>query len=119
MSRTGVLVVGAEVTALVDLMRGEGFVLDNHNEHVAVTDVELIRALRNLRALRERATTMPVIPGASMSELERYAILETLKATGGSTSQAAGILGISTRTIQYRLLEYHGPQRASATAKRR
>jgi two-component system response regulator HydG len=46
------------------------------------------------------------IPGASMAELERYAILKTLEAVGGSTSRAAEILGISVRTIQYRLHEY-------------
>ena len=52
-------------------------------------------------------TRLPVIPGATMAELERYAITETLKATGGSTSKAADVLGISTRTIQYRLHQYN------------
>jgi DNA-binding NtrC family response regulator len=52
-------------------------------------------------------TGMPMIPGATMAELERYAILETLKATGGSTSRAAEMLGLSTRTIQYRLHDYN------------
>jgi two-component system, NtrC family, response regulator AtoC len=55
---------------------------------------------------------MPAIPGATMAELERYAILETLKAAGGSTSKAAEILGISARTIQYRLHEYHAAPRS-------
>src|SRR5678816_1278117 len=41
---------------------------------------------------------MPVVPGATMTEVERYTILETLKATGGSTSRAAEMLGISPRT---------------------
>ena len=41
-----------------------------------------------------------------MADIERYAILETLKSTGGSTSKAADMLGISVRTIQYRLHEY-------------
>jgi DNA-binding NtrC family response regulator len=50
---------------------------------------------------------VPVVPGASLAELERYAILETLKATNGSTTKAAEILGISVRTIQYRLHEYN------------
>ena len=36
---------------------------------------------------------LPMIPGATLAELERYAILETLKATGGSTSRAAEMLG--------------------------
>lgn len=48
----------------------------------------------------------PRIPGASMSEIERYAILKTLEHVGGSTRRAAEILGISTRKIQYRLNEY-------------
>lgn len=187
MSRTGrVLVVGDEVNALVDLVRGEGFAVDvaTNAVHalskydafapdVVLTDVELIKELcahervcdviviadtveqaveamrtgasdylkkpvhrdelliviakaietsqlrREIRELRARTSGAPTIPGASMSELERYAILETLKSTGGRTSQAAEILGISTRTIQYRLIEYNGPQRSTATAAKR
>jgi len=46
------------------------------------------------------------IPGASMAEIEKYAILSTLEATQGSTTRAAEILDISVRTIQYRLHEY-------------
>jgi DNA-binding NtrC family response regulator len=50
---------------------------------------------------------MPNVPGSTLRELERFAILETLKATGGSTSKAAEMLGISVRTIQYRLHQYN------------
>jgi DNA-binding NtrC family response regulator len=46
------------------------------------------------------------IPGATMAEIERYAILTTLDAMEGSTSKAAHVLDISARTIQYRLHEY-------------
>ena len=46
------------------------------------------------------------IPGATMAEIERYAILATLEATDGSTAKAAEMLDISVRTIQYRLHEY-------------
>ena len=46
------------------------------------------------------------IPGATMAEIERYAILTTLDAMEGSTSKAANVLDISARTIQYRLHEY-------------
>ena len=46
------------------------------------------------------------IPGSTMAEIERHAILSTLEATSGSTSKAAEILDISVRTIQYRLHEY-------------
>lgn len=46
------------------------------------------------------------IPGSTMAEIERYAILSTLEATQGSTARAAELLDISIRTIQYRLAEY-------------
>jgi two-component system response regulator HydG len=49
---------------------------------------------------------VPQIPGSTLAELERFAILKTLEFTGGSTSRAADILAISARTIQYRLREY-------------
>jgi hypothetical protein len=58
----------------------------------------------------------PVVPGASMAELERHAILKTLELVGGSTTRAAEILGISPRTIQYRLREYAGIPRAAPHA---
>ncbi len=65
----------------------------------------------------ERATTGgPPIPGTTLAALERYAILKTLEHTGGSTSRAADILGISTRKIQYRLREYQDGVTAAAAA---
>jgi two-component system, NtrC family, response regulator HydG len=48
----------------------------------------------------------PRIPGATMAELERHAILSTLEAVGNSTTRAAEMLDISVRTIQYRLHDY-------------
>jgi DNA-binding NtrC family response regulator len=51
----------------------------------------------------------PPIPGSSIADLEKYAILKTLEACGGSTSKAAMILGVSTRKIQYKLHEYGAP----------
>jgi len=48
----------------------------------------------------------PRIPGASLAEIEKHAILATLEAAEGSTTRAAEILDISVRTIQYRLHEY-------------
>jgi len=46
------------------------------------------------------------IPGSTLADLEREAILRTLEAVGGSTSKAAAILDISARKIQYKLKEY-------------
>jgi two-component system, NtrC family, response regulator HydG len=53
----------------------------------------------------------PRIPGATMAELEKHAILTTLDAVNGSTSRAAEMLDISARTIQYRLHEYGAASR--------
>jgi DNA-binding NtrC family response regulator len=51
---------------------------------------------------------LPAVPGSTLAELEKFAILKTLEHTGGSTSKAADMLGISPRKIQYRLREYSG-----------
>jgi DNA-binding NtrC family response regulator len=48
----------------------------------------------------------PPVPGSTIADLEKFAILKTLEACGGSTSKAALILGVSTRKIQYKLHEY-------------
>jgi DNA-binding NtrC family response regulator len=64
-------------------------------------------------------TGLPMIPGATMAEVERYMILETLKATGGSTSRAAEMLGISARTIQYRLHDYNAAPKSDVAAVRK
>ncbi|HET9626863.1 MAG TPA: sigma 54-interacting transcriptional regulator, partial [Kofleriaceae bacterium] len=64
-------------------------------------------------------TGLPAIPGSAMADIERYAILETLKMTGGSTSRAAEILGISARTIQYRLHDYQAAPRADTPVVRK
>ena len=53
------------------------------------------------------------IPGATMDEIERYAITKTLESTGGSTSRAAEILNISVRKIQYKLHEYESAPKSA------
>jgi len=47
------------------------------------------------------------IPGSSLEDIEREAILRTLEAVGGSTLRASEILGISPRKVQYKVKEYH------------
>jgi DNA-binding NtrC family response regulator len=49
---------------------------------------------------------LPLVPGANMLELERYAILRTMEAVGGSTRKTAALLGMSVRKVQYRLRQY-------------
>ena len=51
------------------------------------------------------------MPGATLAELERWAILTTLDATAGSTARTAEMLDVSVRTIQYRLNEYRPAKR--------
>ena len=46
------------------------------------------------------------IPGSTLEDIERYALLNTYESTGGSTSKTADILDISVRKVQYKLKEY-------------
>ncbi len=65
------------------------------------------RRERSRQAGRRAARASGVrIPGSTLADLEREAILRTLEAVGGSTSKAASILDISARKIQYKLKEY-------------
>ncbi|ACG72096.1 two component, sigma54 specific, transcriptional regulator, Fis family [Anaeromyxobacter sp. K] len=54
----------------------------------------------------EESGASALIPGATLFEIEREAILRTLEQCGGSTARAAEVLGVSVRKIQYRLKEY-------------
>jgi len=49
---------------------------------------------------------MGVTPGQPLSELEKEAIIRTLELTGGNRTEAARMLGIGRRTLQYKLKEY-------------
>ncbi len=95
--------------------------LENAIERAVVlatgTNLEVVHLPAQIRP-KIMATGQPLIPGATMADLERYAILETLKATGGSTSKAADLLGISTRTIQYRLHQYNEAPRSDVDVVR-
>ncbi|QDG54954.1 sigma-54-dependent Fis family transcriptional regulator [Persicimonas caeni] len=48
------------------------------------------------------------IPGSTLEDIERYAILKTYEAAGGSTSETAEVLDISVRKVQYKLKDYRG-----------
>ncbi len=71
---------------------------------------------QELRSLGPSQHGRPNIPGATMAELERFAILETLSHVGGSTAAAAEMLGVSVRTIQYRLREYNDVMKSGVPA---
>jgi DNA-binding NtrC family response regulator len=65
-----------------------------------------------------RPTDSIRIPGSTFDEVERHLILKTLESTGGSTAEAAEILGISIRKIQYKLHEYQAAPKSGAPAVR-
>ena len=96
--------------------------LENAVERAVVlsttTVIEPMQLPPTVRPARIDTTGAPAIPGATLADIERYAILETLKATGGSTSRAAEILEISPRTIQYRLHEYNAAPRSDVQVVR-
>ena len=54
-----------------------------------------------------------LVPGLSMAAVERIVIERTLDAVGGSTAEAAEMLGLSRRKIQYRLKEWASENEAS------
>jgi two-component system NtrC family response regulator len=73
-----------------------------------LTAADLPQVLHGASA--EEAGGSALIPGATLFEIEREAILRTLEQAGGSTARAAEILGVSVRKIQYRLKEYKAGQ---------
>jgi DNA-binding NtrC family response regulator len=74
----------------------------------AIEKKHLPQSLRGGEEASDASAGAPPVPGTSIYDLERWAILKTLEACGGSTSKAAMILGISTRKVQYKLHEYSG-----------
>jgi len=55
---------------------------------------------------QEQLTTESAEPGRTLEEIERRHILDTLAKNNGNRTAAAKELGISRRTLQYRLSEY-------------
>jgi DNA-binding NtrC family response regulator len=76
---------------------------------LAVTDFSFLAIEDEDRPLQFK------IPGATIHEIEKEAILRTLEYVGGSTTAAAKMLNMSVRKIQYKLKEYRKlpePQKA-------
>ncbi len=75
--------------------------LENMMERVAILCEGEIRA-EDLPIRRRQSAERPV----RWKEIEKEAILEALRRNGGNRTKAARELGISLRTLQYRLKEY-------------
>jgi DNA-binding NtrC family response regulator len=50
-------------------------------------------------------------PGLTLRELERTLLEKTLEATGGNRTRAAGMLGVSLRTVRTKIREFGLPPR--------
>ena len=59
-----------------------------------------------LRAHDQSATTFAVRPGMSLAEVEKLLIRQTLTHVTSNRDEAAKVLGISRRTLQYKLKQY-------------
>jgi DNA-binding NtrC family response regulator len=60
-----------------------------------------------IRPVHKLGHALPLmVPGVTLAEVERYVIMKTLDSVDGSRHRAAEILGISRRTLQYRLQEW-------------
>jgi len=83
---------------------------------VALVDGEIVEPRHlpsEINASSAALDGLPAVPGASILDFERYAIMKTLEATG-STRKTAAMLGISVRKIQYRLQQYRLQPREGA-----
>jgi DNA-binding NtrC family response regulator len=88
--------------------------LENAIERAVVLADTLTLSERHFPTLPRATSVAPAaglisrarIPGSTLEDLEREAILRTLEAVNGSTSRAAVMLGISPRKIQYKVKEY-------------
>ncbi len=88
--------------------------LKNTIESMVVIDADGLLDLDDLTEDLQSATTTAAegaarggtLVGRSMSDIERFYILETLKVTGGNREEAAKTLGIGERTLYRKLKEY-------------
>lgn len=87
--------------------------LENAIERAVVLAGGPIVCARDLPLEIAGRTSRLDIPGSTLEQIERYMILASVEACGGSTPRAAEMLGISVRKIQYRLREYTGMQPTS------
>ena len=79
--------------------------LENALEHaVIMTPQQTIRRADLPKSLIEANQTLEgsiIVPGSKLKEIERFAVTKTLEHVRGSTIDAARMLGISRRKVQY------------------
>jgi len=84
--------------------------LRNMVERLVIThrsaNIELADLPDFLRAHDQSATTLTVRPGTSQAEVEKLLIRQTLTRVTSNRDEAAKVLGISRRALQYKLKQY-------------
>jgi DNA-binding NtrC family response regulator len=83
--------------------------LEHAVEHAAIMARERLVMPEDLPATVAGASCDPLdveIPGSTLAEIERSAILKSVKAAGGRATEAAAMLGISKSKMYYRLRDY-------------
>jgi len=90
----------------------ECLVLTCHRPVVGVDDLPDF-----LRAHDRNAASFPIRPGMTLAEVERLLIRQTLTKETANREAAARMLGISRRTLQYKLKQYGllDPPKSGAT----
>ncbi len=80
--------------------------LQNVIERAVILGKEIIEAGDLPEVVTDLSRRRGEVPGENLKDLEREAILRALEKTEGNRRKAAQELGISKRTLQYRLKEY-------------
>jgi DNA-binding NtrC family response regulator len=73
-----------------------------------------VEVLEGTEFMPGSSTTQRLEAGLTLREMEKQLLERTLEATGGNRTRAAGILGISIRTIRNKIREYGLPPREVA-----
>ena len=95
----------ALIVAPGDVLEGEHLLLAASNVAAApLTNIEVPVAAPE--PVVEAVSTVPQGIPANIKDLERSHILETLVKVGGSRKRAVEALGISERTLRYKLKQY-------------
>jgi transcriptional regulator with PAS, ATPase and Fis domain len=70
------------------------------------TTIQPAHLPEEIQASKEDARTMLITLGTSIEQIERQVIERTLKEVTNHRENAARLLGISLRTLQYKIKEY-------------
>ena len=95
---------------LPPVLRGRGAVSNIETIESARGDAQLARSQAQKHRDEPNSTVITPLVGRTLADVERELIIETLKHRGGNRTHAAGILGISIRTLRNKLNEYSGRQ---------